>query len=819
MLLLSSLLLAFVLAMAPLTAAAQEPEKETEGVNSGNYNIKQSFEFGYRFSDFTGNKAVFRTMVYLREGPRLLEHSLEMRSLNHQGWLFDNFSLHSFGYGGDPNAVSRLRMSKNKWYDFGATFRMNRNAWDYNLLANPLNPPFAVPAFPITFSLHKMDLVRRMSNYNLTLMPQSRLRLRLGYSRNTSEGPSFTTFHEGTDIMVFQDWKNTLNSYSFGVDFRMIPKTNISYDQFFHYYKDDTTWLDIPGVSPLQVPRYLSQLSTGTAFDLGIILNSYGSPPPAGALGIASPNSPCSQPVVSTATTPPTATATTCNGYVFYGRTGNVRTSYPTEQLTFQSNYFKNLDLSGRFVYSSSDNNVFGYNEGAAGRVTRPNQRIFAISGPSAAKRVSVTADFGATYHFNDKLRAVHSFHFANTRIPGFFDLSECSLFGTSLITNPAQYAGQTTIPATCAAVLTRTGITTTTGNPSHSSSSPADVVNERFSQFLGQDWKSNEIGLLYDFSKKLGGHLGYRFSTRSITHRVAEFDDLLFFPSSAQRGACAATAPTFPQCVLQSDGQSYRFTGEVENEEETASINEHSVLLGLWTRPSNRLRLSFDSEFFSADHSFTRISPRQMQRYKIRGTYKPKDWMSFGAVINILEKRNNVAEIFHRQHNRTYGFSAMFNRGDTFAFDFGYEYNDILSETNICFNLPVSLRPAGSVACPAATGATPASAVSVYKNKLNFTYFNTMWRPIKRVTTNFGYTLSSTSGSTLTLSPFSPAGTLSYNYHKPYAGFDLDMSRGFVGRVYWGYYGYNEKTPAGTFTSPRDFRGNIVTMSMRYGF
>ena len=71
---------------------------------------------------------------------RLFDYTLDMRSLNHQGLLFDTLSFSNFGYGGDPNDVSRLHIDKNKWYDFHLLFRRDKNFWDYNLWANPLNP-------------------------------------------------------------------------------------------------------------------------------------------------------------------------------------------------------------------------------------------------------------------------------------------------------------------------------------------------------------------------------------------------------------------------------------------------------------------------------------------------------------------------------------------------------------------------------------------------------------------------------------------------------------------------------------------------------
>ena len=81
---------------------------------------------------------------------RLFDYTLEMHSNDHRGLLFDNLSFSNFGYGGDPNDVTRLHIDKNKWYDFQLLFRRDKNFWDYNLFANPLNPASSKPA--IAFS-------------------------------------------------------------------------------------------------------------------------------------------------------------------------------------------------------------------------------------------------------------------------------------------------------------------------------------------------------------------------------------------------------------------------------------------------------------------------------------------------------------------------------------------------------------------------------------------------------------------------------------------------------------------------------------------
>src|SRR5262249_29148502 len=200
--------LAAVLLFPAFRAYAQDDE-EQKGVDQGNYNIRQSIEFGGRFVDVTGNQQSYDTFINLQQGPRLLGFTTEMRSLNHRGGLFDRLYFSNFGYGGDPNNVSRLRIAKNKWYNFDALFRKDQNFWDYSLLANPLNP--TPPAFAnapagftpiISISPHLMNTRRKLGDYNLLLLPQSRIRFRAGYSRNTNEGPTFSALHHRTQQLL-----------------------------------------------------------------------------------------------------------------------------------------------------------------------------------------------------------------------------------------------------------------------------------------------------------------------------------------------------------------------------------------------------------------------------------------------------------------------------------------------------------------------------------------------------------------------------------------------------------------------------------------
>ena len=325
--------LALLAVFAPVSGAQTEDQGGT-GVKSGNYNVQESIEVGYRKDWISGNPDTFDTFVDLNTGLRLLNYNLTMRSVNHQGVLFDNLTFSNFGYGGDPEDVSRLRVNKNKYYDFSLVFRRHKDFWDYNLMDNPLNPnwtlaqaggttilntalsavanPLAItaglnagmfPSIGVPNSPHALYLVRQMQDYDLTLLPESRVRFRLGYSHNSNDGPSLNSFAGSTvgvtnfSFPLEQNVSITTNSYRMGVDFRVLPKTTISYDQFLEYNKNDTSDMlastpylaQMPGISaavPATMPVSIGQafyyppVNSGTPCGFGNTAPTTGFPVP-----------------------------------------------------------------------------------------------------------------------------------------------------------------------------------------------------------------------------------------------------------------------------------------------------------------------------------------------------------------------------------------------------------------------------------------------------------------------------------------------------------------------------------------------------------
>ncbi len=763
-----------------------------------------------------GNLNNYDTFENLSSGFRLLDYTVNMRSIDHQGILFDNLSFSNFGYGGDPNDVSRLRIEKNKWYDFRALYRRDKNIWNYSLLANPLNPANFNPATPITSSPHALDLSRRMQDYDLTLLPQSRLRFRLGYSRNVNTGPASTTVEGGTEPLLSENVRNTTNSYRIGVDYRGIPKTTLSFDEMLTYSKVDSSATD---------NNLTFQLSNGALVDLGIVFVG---------------TTPCANPITNAATTPPTVTSN-CNGYLSYSQIQNPRSSFPTERFSFQSTYIRNFSMTGSVSYSGGNDTLTGFNESISGWTTRTLTRGGTTGGPAEAKRVSVNANWSGDYRITDKLDIVDQFSYDNWRIPSMWATAETNLFATP------PTSGQTGLLLPISTVTPATFATlcpTVPYNgplcPQHNASSLADVTNEVVSQFLGQNIRSNTIELKYDITHRVSAHLGYMYTARTIADYSATFDTgEIYLPGGttgnlandflAARGDCAVVAGALPSaCTVNANGsiQEGSPTNPVpEAGNDTArniyEIHENVGLLGISARPTDKLRLNADLMFGYNDNSFTRISPRQVQSYKINVRYTPTPWANITGNVDIHENRDNVAMVDNLEHGRTYSFVTTLTPNAKLWVDFGYTYVDIFTQTEICF--PDTGSTVFTTPCPVPAASSPLGTLSSYSSMDHYAYGDMMWKPHKRVTAMLGYAGSIVRGNTTFLNPMTPTGTLDFNYVKPFASLAFDLYKGLTYKTAWNYYGYNDKgiaNPAGLATLPlQDFNGSNVTFSFRYAF
>ncbi len=471
-----------LVAQTPAASPPPEPPAEPDGAVRGGYLIHSSIEAGYRSSVVSGSGDMYDTLVNLQTGPRILGQTLSMHSTDHMGVLFDNLYVNSFGWGGEPNNALRLRADKNKWYDLQGSFRRDQSFSDFDLLANPLNPPpppapgGSTPSIQAQDSPHLFDTTRRMSDMDLTLLPQSRVSLRLGYSHNNMTGPSFSSIHEGTEAPLFQPVNTTLNSYRLGVDWRIAPRSVLSYDQFLDYYKGDTD----TSLAPFE-PAMLPSPGVGSV-ELGLSIDTVNKEPCAVPTG---------QPSLIVNGV---LTNITCSAYFSYARSERVRTSTPTERLSLRSSYFPRVEILGSYSYSSAVSST-PLNESFSGLITRTNTLAFTGTGTGAANRISDVVDLEATVHLTQRLRLIEKFYFWAYRIPENGDFIENDY---SCATPPCN--------------LLSTPLTTPTVTPT--------VIQSSFNQ----DWKKNQLELAWDISKKIGARIGYRYGDRNFNH----FNDFL---------------------------------------------------------------------------------------------------------------------------------------------------------------------------------------------------------------------------------------------------------------------------------------------------
>jgi len=721
-----------------------------EGWENGGYRIHQSIELGYRASDVTGSQAMYDTLVDLRSGPRVFEQSLSMQSTTHESLLFDNLFVTSFGWGGEPDNAIRLRMDKNKWYGFRTSYRRDHNFFDYDLLANPLNPPSSTPFIPVTNSPHAYDMARRMTDIDLTLLPQSWISFRLGYSHNNMSGPSFSSFHEGTDVLLNQPWNTTLNSYRIGVDLRVAPRTVFSYDQFLDYYKGDTNW-NLATFGPALLPGGVGTVELGLPID-----TVNGSP--------CRVNAPATSLIDATGT----LTNIACNGYFQYDRSNRIRTSNPTERLSFRSNYLSRLDLTASFAYSDADMNA-GYNEFFNGLVTRTFTRQFTVGAPSQATRISDVGDFTATMHLTHALRLVDIFRFWAYRIP------------ENQVSTETDW--NLPVTGTCRPPACSLLVPVSAAVPATTDTTEAMSFN--------QNWKRNETDVIWDVNRHVGARAGFRYGSKTFTH-ILDF---------------------------------------TTRDEDVIPVHEYTALLGFWAKPLSNLRFNFDWERSSYDNTVVRIGPRKEGRYRFQGNYTPARWAVVGASLNLLENSNGDALTRFEGHNRNYGFTAALSPKERFGFDFAYDYNDYQQNAMICFN---DTPPAG-VTLPVVNGAgsctrivdpnnpyndpaNPLLTSGFYSNKTHYGMGSVRFKPVSRVTTEVGYSITSVGGSTPQFNVLQPLGSLAYNYQQPLAKLDVDLGHNLNWLAGWNYAQYGEKSFVGP-TDPRYFHANNATFSVRWAF
>jgi len=205
-----------------VVAPTPEQAGPSRGDDWSGYNIVNSFETGYRFVTTSGNTNTYRSTENFGNGVRLLSSFLTINSKSGHGRLFDELVLTTQGLGGDPYSNVKLRVQKNRLYEYNLLWRQS----DY------FNPGLVSDGGE---GEHLLDTSYDMQDHDLTLFPQSNVRLNFGYTRNTQSGAGISTVllfnpagefdPSGNVFPLFANIKTIQNEYRLGAEFHFFGFT------------------------------------------------------------------------------------------------------------------------------------------------------------------------------------------------------------------------------------------------------------------------------------------------------------------------------------------------------------------------------------------------------------------------------------------------------------------------------------------------------------------------------------------------------------------------------------------------------------------
>ena len=890
-----AILVAALILCIPLTLPAQTASSSQsstaaqpqEGEVWGDFAVHQTIEVGGRIVGINGNQQMYATFVNLYGGPRLLETDLSMQSLNNQGLLFDRLDLTSFGFGGDPESVLRLRLEKNHWYNFSSSYRRDKNYFNYDLFANPLNLNAGITTcgagctnafsptaqFWYSNSPHMQATTRNMGDFNLTLFPESKVSVRLGWARNATYGLQDTSLEAPIRGVLTQDWQWRSDRYQFGADIKALPRTNISLDVFFEHDKNDIGYVD-------QDALYNLGNALGPQVDIGILL-----PPLSGTLpscfngqtirpgNLFIINAGCNSVLVNSGP-----------GGGYY-RHGNVRTDIPTGQLSIQSNYIRKLTFTANGTYSSADSDFLNFQEFMHGSTATLN------SGTPNAGRISANADLGLIYQISDHWQASDTFRWLNWREPGNFlnTAFNCVPPTGAALAGPVGFpAGAVTLTplrGPCnSSILALTGLTAVGNAPASSSYQ----VLTNYDTLLGAQTYTNTTKLSWRPGQRFGAYVGFRYDRRQL-NEGANGTGIVDQTTSTFSNTGTGAVPTVPTIAIVSAAT------------EGDRINAFTGLGGVVIRPTKAWRTNADVELLSADNAFTNITPRHQQRVRVYTNFKVRSWLGINGGVHLVQTRNPFAAgqliepntgitgavgspLFpasfiptaygHKDHWYYYTAGFSLNPNSRTALDLGWTMLDQNINSATCMPITgtggvfVGTFPAITSPPESCNNAAAARALLLdYQETTHTGYTNLNYQATRRLTLSLGYEITSDNGFTNWLRadnglplmvvgdiygnspplagnpitpcpgasvatgcvfagpfPDQPLGPQAINWHKAHAGLAYELGKGLTFKGFWGYYDYNAKDQPPSLSllnvvAPRDFHANTGTLSLRYSF
>jgi hypothetical protein len=833
----------------PTTADnSNAPLAPTPVVQDG-YLIHQSADLGGHYADINGSGAMYDTLVNIQSGPRVLGQTFTMQAVpGSKHGLLDELSAFSTGFGGDPNNFAKLDFSKGKLYEFSGQFRRDRRYFDYDLLGNPGIPrgetipigPSTAPtgeyAWPqVTDSPFMFNTVRRMTDTKLTLFPLSKVTIRVAYSQNIFQGPSFTPSGDsvaGTSVILEEIQRNSTDDFTGAVDWKPVQQTKFTFEEQVDHYKGDSYFIMDPAYNRVQE-------SDGTRVALLDIYHSslpYGYNSTTGAFAASSNCNSTSMINPSTIlyanpTGGPPIIDPACNVISSYTRTQPTREIFPTEIFRFQSSSIRNIAMNGNFRYTNANMNLPNFNaqfqglDGAARSIT--------YAGYANAKRQVVAADYGITWRATRTFSVSDQVSFSHAHQPG-----------TSEFTSAPELSTPTTAGAE---TINHLPLTPSTASlPEGGAALGVKAYN-----YFGQKFLTNNATATWDASDRATLSLTYRYQN----HVIAEDSGNMSTGTSFEGGL------------------------------ETYTINENGGIFNVALRPTDKWDINGSVEALYNDNVFTPVGARQEQHYRVHTMYRPNSWATLSAAFNDKEQHNNTNNtgtvsltptgapiaLDRVAHTRIISLGADLMPNQHYGLDLNYAYNDVYTSTNACAQSAISVLQGGAIypgiatptgtLCAAATGPTrPAILAGPFKDfedaPTQYGSIALALIPTNKIHSALGYRVSSVNGTRAFTDTADVNGSLVSTYQTPFVNIAWTVHPGLIWKGEYDYYGYGEgeghsgaqwcnvravapgitsvtpvacSTIAGTAmnastpyygdTAPRNFHTNVLTLSLHYEF
>ncbi len=807
------------------------------------YALHQSVDLGGRIANPSGSPAMYSTLVNLQSGLRVLGETFEMRALpGHKGGPVDSITAFGSGFGGDPNNFARLNASRGRLYDFSGFFRRDRQYFDYDLLGNPNIPggqsipigPAAAPTGALSWpqldqSAYLFNTVRRMTDVNLTLLPLSRFTYRAGYSQNVLQGPSlspsgFQVAGGENELLLEEMQRNSADDFFGAIDWKPARNTRMSFEEQVDHIKADSYFTADPAYFYVQEAdgakvALLANYDSLTPYTAGSCnANSMGAAPL-----LSAPGTPGGLPVINAA----------CAAMTSYLRAQPTRILYPTEILRLQSSSIRNTAMNGDIRYTSANMSLPGYYENFQGLSGTTRELIYTAA--ASARREVLAFDYGVDWRATEKVGLSDQVTYSNAQQPGTTVMT-----GVTTASTPAT-AGNETIGYAGT-------LTTTKAPPNTGTFFGSGTTGAPWPDFFGQKFVTNDATASWDAWSGARVSLTYRYRKHTLAEGV---------PHNSPIPACGV--PAFNDAG---------FCG-------TATVNQNGGVLNIALRPAKEWYVDGSVEVLYADNVFTPVAPRQLEHYRLKALYRPRNWAAITGAYNDMELHNNTGNLAsspasaadgplnHVAHTRAFSMGADLVPNERYGFNLNYAYTDVYTATNICYDaaasatLPGAATPSGA-ACPGAS--------VLFTNYYEFGPVKDFMdapaqsgsaaftlSPAKRLRSNIGYHISSVDGSRFYNDARDVAGSLVSTYQSPFVRVGWALRPGLAWNAEYNFYGYGEGGPSGAeycstsnptpgspapvvpcsslsyptgrtespagLTAPRNFHANNVTVGMHYEF